>query len=134
MAENFTPGETGIRKLGRLFLLLAVVLAPINAGAVPLSNSSLPLASINLSGTVSVTNTFQSIQGQTNNRQGCTIQNNGTHSMYAYFGACANATTRNSALLNTGQSLFCSVGGNTVLIDQVCITGTAGDVFYANFQ
>jgi len=94
---------------------------------------TVPVGSMNLSGSIAITNTFQSIQGQTNNRQGCAIQNNGTHTMYVYIGSGAPSTAT-SAQLSAGQSLICGVTGNTVAKDAISITGTSGDTFYANFQ
>ena len=98
-----------------------------------------PLTSSNLSGTVSVTNTFQSIQVLTAGRNGCSIQNNGTNSMWVFFGPIGSATKAHSFLLpaSTSTSSFvvgCAVGGLGVLTDQVSITGTSGDAFVANFQ
>lgn len=90
--------------------------------------------STNLSGTISVTSTFQSIQVSTAGRKGCAVQNNGTHTMYVFFGAIGSATTSNSVQLAGGQSVSCAVGGIAVLTDQVSITGTSGEVFFANFQ
>jgi hypothetical protein len=95
---------------------------------------SIPLPSTNLSGSISATNTFQLIQGQTNNRNGCLIQNNGTHNMNVYFGATANATTSNSFILAPAQPISCAIGSNLVVKDAISITGTSGDSFSANFQ
>jgi len=92
------------------------------------------IPSINLSGTITTTSTFQTIQAVNNGRLGCTIQNNGTHTMYVYFGPPANATTAASAQLLAGLSLNCWITPGYVLKDTVSITGTSGDAFYANFQ
>lgn len=91
---------------------------------------------LNSSSTITVTNTFQSIwiaSGGNTGRVGCTIQNNGTHNMYVYFGPIASATTTNSILISAGQSVNCN-SGSVILKDQVSITGTANDVFYAAQQ
>ena len=96
-----------------------------------------PLTSTNLSGTIAVTNTFQSIQASTAGRNGCLIQNQSTtNPMYVYFGAIGVATKAKSFILDTahGLAISCSVGGLGVLTDQVSITGTAADGFTANFQ
>jgi hypothetical protein len=90
--------------------------------------------STNYSGAIQSTNSFQTIQGQTNNRQGCLIQNNGAHTMYVFFGNVASATTATSAQLSAGQAIYCAVTGNTVVRDAISITGTSGDAFFANFQ
>jgi hypothetical protein len=96
-----------------------------------------PTTSLNLSGTIGATSTFQSIQAQNLNRIGCTIQNNGSsgNAMYVFFGPKANATTGASIKLSTGQSVRCnSSATGYVLPDQVSIAGTSGDAFFANFQ
>jgi hypothetical protein len=105
---------------------------------------SIPVPSNNLSGSISVTNTFQSIQAQANNRIGCTVQNGALQStgdqMWVYFDKtnsanCSAATKSTSLVINPGQTVNCAVGGDDyVLKDQVCITGTSGDTFFANFQ
>jgi hypothetical protein len=53
--------------------------------------------------------------------------------MYVYFGAIASATKDTSVVLSAGQAVNCTVGGIT-LQDQVSITGTMGDTFYAAQQ
>ena len=112
-----------------LFALVVAILVATSASANPI-----PATSQNFSGTITTTNTFQSVQAQNNGRFGCTLQNGGTHTMYVYFGSCANATTGASAQLFPGQPVRCLVGNGYVLRDQVCITGTSGDAFFANFQ
>jgi hypothetical protein len=115
--------------------LLASVVFLLSLGCVwSASAQSIPVKSTNLSGSITTTNTFQSIQGQTNNRNGCLIQNNGTHTMYVYFGAMTNATTSNSVQLSVGQSVSCAINGDLVVQDAISITGTSGDTFFANFQ
>ena len=98
------------------------------------SAQQVPVKSTNLSGTIASTGVFQSIQGVTNNRIGCTVQNNGSNVMYVYFGTCANATTAASAALLTGQSINCAISYDYVVKDQICITGTTADGYFANFQ
>lgn len=95
-----------------------------------------PLTSTNLSGTISVTDTFQSIQVSSPGRNGCSIQNvsgNGDP-MYVFFGAVASATKDTSFKVADGQTISCAVGTLGVLTDEVSITGTAADVFVANFE
>lgn len=92
------------------------------------------LTSSNLSGTIAVSNTFQSIQASTAGRNGCLLQNNGTNPMWVFFGALGSATKGASFVLAAGASLTCAVGGLGVVTDQISITGTAGDAFFANFQ
>jgi len=80
--------------------------------------------------------TFQSVfaaPGTNQTRSACVIQNNATHNMNVFFGPIASATTSNSVVIQPGQSVSCNVGGVT-LQDQVSITGTNGDAFYAAQQ
>lgn len=83
--------------------------------------------------TISVTNTFQQVLPKDENRHGCAIQNNGTHTMYVFFGPIANATTSNAFQLAAGQPIYC---GNyqTVLTSQISITGTSGDAYVWTVQ
>ncbi len=95
----------------------------------------------NGSGTIAVTNTFQSVFAQTQSsfgnsvlRGGCMVQNNSAaNPMYVYFGPIGSATLATSVKLKAGDSVTCAVGGS-VLRDQVSVTGTAGDAFYAGLQ
>jgi len=86
------------------------------------------------SSTISVSNTFQSIQALTTGRNGCTVQNTGTHTMWVYFGAIGSATEATAIQLAAGQPVSCAVGGIGVATDQISITGTAGDTFFASTQ
>jgi hypothetical protein len=104
---------------------------------------SIPVSGNNLSGTITTTNTFQSIQGSTNNRNGCTVQNKAPFTsgdlQYVYFDStnssnCSAATIAGSSVLLPGWTASCTVAGNLILKDQVCITGISGDSFFANFQ
>lgn len=128
----------------KIFLVLGLLLFPHLALAqTPVITKPYLAATNNGSGTIAVTNTFQQIfaasarpqaQGGVGPvRSACTIQNNGTHIMYVYFGPIANATTATSSQLAANQSLNCNTGP-VVLSDQVSITGTSGDVFYAAQQ
>jgi hypothetical protein len=113
--------------------------AVVDANGLHVVGSMAPLTSSNLSGSVSVTNTFQSVQSLTTGRIGCAIQNNGANPMYVYFGPIGSASKAHAFLLpaSTSTSSFvvgCAVGGLGVLTDQVSITGTSGDAFTANFQ
>lgn len=90
----------------------------------------------NASGTVAVTNTFQQVWAATGTstapaRNGCTIQNNGTHNMFVSEGrAAAAATLTNSVILAAGATYYCQVNG-IVLKGIIAITGTATEAFYA---
>jgi hypothetical protein len=97
--------------------------------------------SVNASGTISVTNTFQSVfaaattaPGSQVARIGCFLQNNGTHTMYVYFGPIASATIGASVVLQAGANVSCATSTGGVLADQVSITGTSGDAFFAAAQ
>ena len=86
----------------------------------------------NLSSTIAVTNTFQSIQVATV-RNGCTVQNNSATTMWVFFGPIGSATQATSVQLAAGNNVSCAVGG-ALLNDQISITGTAAGVFYAGVQ
>lgn len=83
--------------------------------------------------TISVTNTYQQALASNSSRASCTIQNEGTHTMFVFFGAAAPADTTTSFQLTQGQAINCTVGG-IVLIDAVQITGTAGDIAVVTSQ
>jgi hypothetical protein len=121
-----------------LVLLLGLSLPALAADYV----SPLQVPSGNLSGSIAVTGTFQSIQKKNLSRIGCAIQNQGTNAssdtMWVYYDPtnstnCSAATKAGSFTLIPGQPLNCNIG-TIVLNDQVCITGTGGDSFAANFQ
>lgn len=88
--------------------------------------------SVNLSGTIAVTNTFQSIAVKSNYRQGGVIQNNaaGQHDMFVFIGPIANATKATSIWLAAGQSLNLNFF-DIAVGDQISITGTATESFLA---
>ncbi len=122
-----------LQKLARALVACAALLLSISC-VWSAHAQSIPAQSTNLSGTITATGTFQVVQGQTNNRKGCILQNNGTHNMNVYFGTLANATTSNSAVLVPSQAINCAINGNLVVQDAISITGTSGDAFFANFQ
>lgn len=102
----------------------------------PVVTTPYAVTSSNNSSTVAVTNTFQSIwAANTGNRgrAGCTLQNNGTNNMRVFFGPITNATANNSIVMVPGAAVYCQVFG-IVLQDQVSITGTSGDAFFAAQQ
>jgi hypothetical protein len=122
---------------GKLFAgaLACLVIAANAYGATVVAPSQ--LGSSNLGSTIAVTDTFQSIQTYNSGRSGCLIQNQSTtNAMWVYFGPVASATKAKSFILDTshGLQISCSVGGTSVLQDQVSITGTSTDAFAANFQ
>lgn len=109
-------------------LLLALAL-PVAAQQVV---QTVPSArtSNNASSTIAVTNTFQSLWASNSARGGCSIQNNGANSMWVFFGPIANASKATSVVLAANQSLACAQSGVSAT-DQVSITGTSGDAFFA---
>lgn len=122
----------------RLFLIVTLLIIGASFpayGQAPVITQPYAVKSQNYSSTIAVTNTFQNVlvENTSSSRRGCTIQNIGTNVMYVYFGAIASALTSNSLKLTTGQSLNCVIGG-IVLQDQVSITGTATEPFYASQQ
>jgi hypothetical protein len=118
-----------MKNLLRALALLSFLSTPTFGQVTPWTRPS-----TNASSTITTTNTFQSIWAANSGRSGCTIENNGTHTMYVFFGPIANATLTNSAQVATGNSIHCAEQFGVVLRDQVSITGTSGDAFYANGQ
>lgn len=123
-----------------LGLLLALYVTSAEAQTPPVNlvtTAPLGVLSHNDSGTIAVTNTFQSIwTASTNNRgrAGCAVQNNATtNAMYVFFGPIASATIGKSVKLAAGLAVNC-VGSGIVLQDQVSITGTSGDAYFAAQQ
>ncbi len=105
---------------------LLLMAAPLRADP-PFTNH---INASNNSSTIAQGGVYQSVYSQTLSRAGCTIQNNGTHTMWVYFGPIASATHGASVQLSAGQALNCNVG-NTILIDQVSVDGTTADAFFA---
>lgn len=120
-----------------LIALLLICLPSLAQAQSPVITQPYGVTTHNDSSTIAVTNTFQSIwtaSTNTRGRAGCTVQNNSASAaMYVFFGAIASATTGKSVKLAAGQAVSCNSGG-TVLQDQVSITGTSGDAFYAAQQ
>ena len=117
-------------------LLAGLFISPVFAQS-PVITKPYGVTSGNVSSTIVSTNTFQSIWVASTivntGRTSCTIVNYGTHTMYVFFGPIANATLTNSIQLAANQAAYCNVG-NVILKDQVSITGTAGDAFFAAQQ
>lgn len=122
-----------MRFLRFVVLQTLLILAPVMAFADIVTVQ--PVSSTNLSGTITTTNTFQSIQSSNNGRHGCTVQNNSaTNSMWVFFGPIASATTAKSVALTAGGMAVNCQTPSGVLTDQVSVTGTSGDAYLANFQ
>lgn len=121
-----------------------VLLAGAASAQQPVITSPSRVGSVNASGTIAVTNTFQQVFASAlllaQPRQGCAIQNNGVNTMWVFFGPLASATKATSFQLVPpgvgvqGGSIGCNTGGGGVLQDQVSITGTATEAFTANRQ
>ncbi len=118
----------------KLLFILGVLFfsTPIFAQT-PVQTQPKGVISYNSSGTISSTNVFQSVFLANSNRVSCTIQNNGANAMWVYFGPLASATKGASVELAIGQSAFCN-NNVIVLQDQVSITGTSTDAFFAAQQ
>lgn len=122
----------------RLFLILALIIGVAFSAyaAEPVVTQPYNATSTITNNTIAVTNTFQKIWNAstaTTGRVGCLVQNNGTHTMYVFFGATTSATTQASVQLQAGQSLNCNVGV-IVVRNEIAITGTAGDSYYGAEQ
>lgn len=122
----------------RLAIFTLLVLGSVAHAQTPNPVTTQPkgVTTLNSSGTIAVTNTFQSIWPKSTNVQGrlsCTVQNTGSNTMYVFFGPLADATAAKSVSLSAGQSVSC-LNGVVVLQDQVSITGVGGETFYAAQQ
>lgn len=128
---------------GGLAVLLLVGPASAQSPVVTLPKPA-TTAGGNVSGTITTTNTFQRLWPNTGlggfapapsgtiARSGCTIINNGTHSMYVTEGlGTAASTTSNSVIVPAGGPYYCGALGGPVLTGEIDITGTSGDAFYA---
>lgn len=121
-----------------LLLALGLALVPSlvwAAGAQPVITLPEPRASTggNASTTVASTNVFQSLWAANANRGSCTIENNSSDTIWVFFGPIASATKATSVQLAAGQSVNCD-SAHVVSTDQVSITGTSGDTFFAQQQ
>ena len=122
----------------RLLILVSLLMATPAWAQSPVFTLPYDVNSVNASSTVTSTNTFQSIFAAVaipQRRASCTIQNNSVagRTMFVFFGPIASATTPSAVQLSAGQSVTCSVNGSG-LQDQVSITGTSGDQFFAAQQ
>lgn len=86
----------------------------------------------NVSGTISVTNTFQSLFAASQARKGCVVQNNSASNvMWVFVGPLALATKATALQLPVGATFYCSVVNDAVVSDQISLTGTSGDAYVA---
>lgn len=118
-------------------LFAVLLLAPAWAFAQqPVLTQPTGVTSIDYSGTIAVTSTFQKVfdaSTGTRGRLGCSVTNNGAATMFIYLGAIADATTPKSMQLASGATYNCASGG-IVVLDQLNITGTSGQAFGAKQQ
>jgi len=135
----------GARSGGALALALALSVASAQAQQTVVTLPA-PATSANgdASGTISPGgSTFQKVFGGAGNsvaptvgtsgaRHGCSVQNNGTHSMYVTEGLGVSVSTlTNSWVVLSGGGLFnCNFAG-IVLTGEIDISGTLGDAFVA---
>lgn len=110
-----------------LVLALAGFAGPAHASEKPFYS---PGGTQNASGAIATTGTFQDIF-TSGGRANCHIQNNSLHTMYVFFGLKANATEDTSFTLAAAASMACADSG-VVRTDEVSITGTQNDKFYAD--
>ncbi len=118
----------------RKFPFGAIVLAAWLCLAPGLADAQTPTFStmVNVSGTIAVSNTFQSIIVP--NRKACTIENNGASNQWVFFGPIASATKATAVVLTPGMSVTCGAVNGPTFQDQVSITGTAADTFFAGYS
>jgi hypothetical protein len=120
--------------------ILRLILLSLLASSQCFAQSAEGVPGIPLSGTITSTGAFQLIQGVNTGRDGCEIQNTSSDTQYLFLETatndptCANATIGRSAELLPAQPMKCRDGYASVNKEQICITGTAGDTFFANFQ
>lgn len=110
-----------------------VTTSPLGVTIVPSSGTS-----GNKSGSITLTNTFQSVFPSAAGRRTCLIQNTGINDQYVYVGPIAGATKATSftigaaAQAGAGGGWFsCQSLNGLVVVDQISITGTTADTFVA---
>ena len=124
-----------------------VALFALSASAQTQTVQTLPSSgnSGDASGTIAVTNTFQTLWPQITTgpqRRGCLIINTSTDDQWVYFGPDSDTPTKAKAIpLNKaavggelGGWVSCATGAGSALQDHVWITGTAGDAYVAKQQ
>lgn len=120
----------------------AIITAPVGTCAtcvsIPTSaGSSSPLASTNISGTVTTGGTFQQVLAQSNTRKGCLIENptTATEALYVYASASGSPSTSNAFSIAPGSAFSCASPGGTVIGDAIQVTATTtAHVFVGNSQ
>lgn len=116
----------------RLLLSLVILLATASLAVAqtPVFTNTSKWSNANASSSISSNNIFQSVWASNLFRNDCIIQNNGAASMYIFFGPIASATTPHSLTLSSGSIFKCANSG-LVSSDQISITGTSGQQFFA---
>lgn len=87
--------------------------------------------SLQTSGTVTLTDSFQTIKTADDQRRGCLFQNKGTNTLFVFYGALASATKDGSFEVLTKLYFSTNVGGVNNS-DTISITGTTGDKWVLN--
>lgn len=124
------------RRMLGTFLGLGLGLAPLQPLLAQQAVTTIPQArsTLNASGSITSTGPFQLVIAKSANRANCTVQNtNASNVVYVFFGPIASATQATSVKLAAGQAVSCAAGGVT-LADDVSVSGTSGDTFYAGSQ
>ena len=112
-----------MRNLKLWLLAAAILLAPLAA----LAGVFAPIAPQDNSGTIASTGVYQTLWNNDPNRNGCTIQNNGSNTMSVRVGGV-------SIWKVPGSSTFYCHWQGTVISSKIEITGTAGDAYTASVQ
>lgn len=117
-------------------LIWGLLGASVGLAQTPVQVIPTPATPTNGSGSIAVTNTFQSVFTAVTypaQRRGCFFQNiQGSGDMFIFFGAPASATTATSVKLTSALKFSCSELGYQMMPQtQISITGTAGGLFLA---
>ena len=132
------------KALPALALLLSMIGSAVAQS--PVITQPQAVTSLNASGTITTTNTFQQVfaaggsaPGGAGIRQSCLILNTSADEQWVFFGPLASATKATAVPLPAATSssisgISCSNGSGGTLQDQVSITGTSADTFFAARQ
>ena len=129
-----------MRRLALILLALVWASCAQAQNGQPVTTFPAPQSTVNVSGTISVTDTFQEILPSkigvppAQLRHNCSIQNNGSHTMYVFFGPIASATEAKSFQVAPSGTIYCGGPVSITAQDQVSITGTSGEAFTATWD
>jgi len=84
--------------------------------------------------TITPTNTFLQILASNISRKGCTIQYRAISGTNGYVSFVTPGNTATSWKLTDGQTVNCSIGGDSVATDAIYGTGTNNDIFVFSQQ